>query len=90
MDWGMRKADELEFDFFLDSTPPGRPLYEANGFVYVEKFTIHPETNNPDEKWKEIDEKVGPFTFWLMWRPPGGNYEDGKTIKPWMKKEVRL
>ncbi|KAK8014811.1 hypothetical protein PG990_008107 [Apiospora arundinis] len=32
MNWGMKKADELGFDFYLDSTPYGRPLYEANGF----------------------------------------------------------
>ncbi|RYP19388.1 hypothetical protein DL765_003361 [Monosporascus sp. GIB2] len=83
MDWGMKKADELGLELFLDSTPQGRPLYEANGFIYVEENVITPTTDNPDEKWKETEDKVGPFTFWLMWRPVGGRYEEGKTAKPW-------
>ncbi|KAI0384886.1 acyl-CoA N-acyltransferase [Hypomontagnella monticulosa] len=86
MDWGMKKADEMGVDFFLDSTPYGRPLYEANGFVYIEENVNIPVTDTPDEKWKEVEEKVGPFTFWLMWRPVGGKYEEGKTIKPWETK----
>ncbi|RYO78152.1 hypothetical protein DL766_009344 [Monosporascus sp. MC13-8B] len=83
MDWGKNKADELGLEFFLDSTPYGRPLYEANNFVYIEENLNIPKKDDPDEKWKEVEEKVGPFTFWLMWRPVGGNYEEGKTIKPW-------
>ncbi|KAK5625797.1 hypothetical protein RRF57_001513 [Xylaria bambusicola] len=73
MDWGIKKADEKEFDFYLDSTPYGRPLYEANGFTYLEENINIPKTENPDEKWKEIEDKVGPFTFWLMVRPFGGS-----------------
>lgn len=71
MDWGIRKADELGYDIFLESTPYGRSLYEANCFKYIEEYVTHPQTEDPDEKWKEIDEKVGPFTFWLMCRPYG-------------------
>ncbi|KAI0433181.1 acyl-CoA N-acyltransferase [Xylaria sp. FL1042] len=73
MDWGMKKADDTKVDFYLDSTPYGRPLYEANGFAYIEENVNIPTTENPDEKWKEIENKVGPFTFWLMCRPYGGN-----------------
>ncbi|KAI1305092.1 acyl-CoA N-acyltransferase [Xylaria venustula] len=73
MDWGLKKADDTGVDFYLDSTPYGRPLYEANGFEYIEENVNIPTTENPDEKWKEIENKVGPFTFWLMWRPHGGN-----------------
>ncbi|TGJ78981.1 hypothetical protein E0Z10_g9780 [Xylaria hypoxylon] len=72
MDWGLKKADDTGVDFYLDSTPYGRPLYEANGFTYIEENINIPTTENPDEKWKEIENKVGPFTFWLMWRPVGG------------------
>lgn len=83
MNWGMKKADEMGLEFFLDSTPHGRPLYEAYGFIYIEENLIKPEMDNPDEKWKEIQDKVGPCTLWLMWRPVGGKYEEGNTIKPW-------
>ncbi|KAK8043036.1 GNAT family acetyltransferase [Apiospora phragmitis] len=30
MDWGMKEADRFGFDFYLDSTPYGRPLNETN------------------------------------------------------------
>lgn len=80
MNWGFDKADELGYDFFLDATPYGRPLYEANGFTYIEENLNHPQTDEPDEKWKEIEEKVGPFTFWLMWKPIGA-IREGKTTK---------
>lgn len=79
----MGEADRLGYEFFLDSTPYGRPLYEANGFVYIQENFNLPKMDHPDDKWKEVEEKVGGFIFWLMWRPVGGKYEKGKTIKPW-------
>ncbi|KAK2595491.1 hypothetical protein QQS21_006766 [Conoideocrella luteorostrata] len=81
--WGMMKADELGLEFFLDATLPGKPLYEANRFICVEENATAPTTSNADDKWREIEAKVSPFTFWLMWRPVGGKYEEGKTVKPW-------
>lgn len=71
MNWGMAKADELGYDLFLDSTPYGRPLYEANGLILVEENFNLPYTDNPDDAWKQVRERVGGFTFWLMWRPVG-------------------
>ncbi|KAI3327524.1 acyl-CoA N-acyltransferase [Xylariaceae sp. AK1471] len=74
MDWGIKTADEMNVDLFLDSTPYGRPLYEANGFEYIEENVNIPvaDTDTPDDSWKEIEKKVGPFTFWLMRRPAKG------------------
>ncbi|KAI0112241.1 acyl-CoA N-acyltransferase [Nemania sp. FL0031] len=83
MDWGMKRADELGLELFLDATPPGKPLYEANGFLFVEENVTSVTTDDPDEKWNEMNDKIGSFTFWLMWRPAGGKYEAGKTAKPW-------
>ncbi|KAF3020623.1 hypothetical protein E8E14_011680 [Neopestalotiopsis sp. 37M] len=87
MDWGVKKADEMGLDFFLDATAMGRPLYEKNGFIYVEENVTKPTMDSPDETWKEMEKKVPPFTFWLMWRPVGGKYEEGKTVKPWETSE---
>lgn len=82
LDWGMRKSDEMGIEFFLDATPVGKPLYDKNGFVCVKENVIIPQTDAPDEAWKKTEAKVGPVTFWPMWRPAGG-YVEGKTIKPW-------
>lgn len=83
MDWGINKADEMGVEMFLDSTPVGKPVYEANGFHVVEKTVIIPQTSNPDEKWKEAEEKIGHSVWWLMWRPVRGQSKEGATIKPW-------
>lgn len=68
MAWGLEKADELGLDIFLDSTPHGRPLYEANGFSYVHENAIHLEGD--DEVSEKLARRVGDFTFWLMQRRP--------------------
>jgi hypothetical protein len=31
----------------------------------------------------EIEKELQPMTFWQMWRPAGGDYVEGKSIKPW-------
>ncbi|KAI1424923.1 acyl-CoA N-acyltransferase [Xylaria sp. FL1777] len=88
MDWGMKQADALELELFLDATPHGKPLYEKNGFICIEENVTNVKTDNPDGKWKEMEDQIGSFTFWLMWRPVGGKYEEGKTVKPWESKDT--
>ncbi|KAI1171342.1 acyl-CoA N-acyltransferase [Nemania sp. FL0916] len=67
--WGITRSNEMKVDIYLDSTPYGRPLYEETGFEYIEENVNIPETDNADDAWKEIEKRVGPFTFWLMRRP---------------------
>ncbi|KAK3628655.1 hypothetical protein LTR56_018470 [Elasticomyces elasticus] len=40
MDWGLRKADELGFDAWVEGSVPGRPLYEKHGFVFQGDIAI--------------------------------------------------
>ncbi|KAI0189468.1 hypothetical protein F4808DRAFT_465907 [Astrocystis sublimbata] len=86
LNWGMNKADEMGVDMFLDATPLGKPLYEANKFQVVEEYVIIPQTENPDDEWREAEEKIGHSSWSLMWRPVRGEYEEGVTVKPWEKK----
>jgi hypothetical protein len=83
MDWGLQKAKELDLEVWLNSTPYGVPVYKKNGFQVIHENIIHPKTAEPDEKWKKIETELLPITFWQMWLPKGGKYEEGKTIKPW-------
>jgi hypothetical protein len=71
VDWGIKIADELNVNNFLDSAPYGRLFYEAKGFEHIEENVNIPvaDTDNPADSWKEVEEKVGPFIFWLMRRP---------------------
>ncbi|KAK8052417.1 hypothetical protein PG993_003802, partial [Apiospora rasikravindrae] len=68
MDWGMK----IGFDFFLDSSPCGRPVDETNGSRYIKEDVIIPMIDQTDDKGKKMEEKSGLFTFWLMWRPLNG------------------
>ncbi|KAH7311273.1 acyl-CoA N-acyltransferase [Stachybotrys elegans] len=84
--WGIDKADDMAVEMFLDSTSEGKPLYEKHNFHVVQKNVISPQTDNPDEAWKETQAKVGDTSWWLMWRPVGGEYQEGVTVKPWEDK----
>ncbi|KAI1264050.1 acyl-CoA N-acyltransferase [Xylariaceae sp. FL1019] len=80
MSWGMKQADEMGVEMFLDATPLGKALYDANGFQLLKDNLIVPHSDTPDAAWKEVEEKVGgPIPFSLMWRPIGGKY-DGESI----------
>lgn len=86
LDWGKARADELGLDLFLDATPMGRPRYLANGFVELDENTTDMRgqraEGDKDAAWREMERRIPPFTFWLMWRPAGGRYEEGKTVRP--------
>lgn len=69
LDWGLEQADKLKLGIYLDSTAPGRPLYEANGFSYIQEHHIRPKKETPDREWQELEEMVGPIVFWPMQRP---------------------
>ncbi|KAK8007843.1 Zinc-binding dehydrogenase [Apiospora arundinis] len=82
MDWGMRKADELGLEIFLrrhtarPAAVPSKRLHRAgrDGNGASDGF--------PGRGWMKMAEKVPPFTFFLMWRPVDGKYEEGRTTKP--------
>ncbi|KAI0172719.1 hypothetical protein GGR52DRAFT_580422 [Hypoxylon sp. FL1284] len=86
MDWGIKKAEDMGVEMFLDATPMGRPLYEKNGFVVVEDNVVAPQTDSPDDAWRETEAKVGPSTHYVMWRPVGG-YKKGESKRPWEEKQ---
>ncbi|KAL9117182.1 MAG: hypothetical protein Q9187_006287 [Circinaria calcarea] len=83
LQWGIAKAGEMDVEMWLDATVYGVPLYKKHGFVVVNENNLHPHTADPDEDWKRIEAELLPITMWQMWRPTGGNYQEGKTVRPW-------
>lgn len=88
MEWGVRKADEQGLESWLDSSNLGRGLYPQFGFVHVTEKSV--EVKEPDRlsdadkaEWEEMRELVLPLHFEAMWRPAGGKYVEGVTVKPW-------
>ncbi|KAF9760767.1 hypothetical protein IL306_004136 [Fusarium sp. DS 682] len=89
MNWSKQKADEMGVELWLDATEQGVPVYEKHGFTVVNVNTIQPMKENPGEEWNKVKEELGTMTFRQMWRPAGGDYQEGKTVKPWKTVEIK-
>lgn len=83
LNWGKKKADEMGVEMWLDATELGVPVYKKHGFTVVNVNRLQPIKTEPGEDWKEIERELQPMTFWQMWRPAGGDYVEGKSVKPW-------
>ncbi|KAF7889668.1 uncharacterized protein EAF02_002083 [Botrytis sinoallii] len=87
MQWGCKLADEKGLEAFVESTDDGRELYKAHGFVIVRPFFLEvpPATESDEEEFAKLKEAIAPkpYRVWLMWRPKGGKFEEGKTVYSW-------
>ncbi|KAH7253173.1 hypothetical protein FSOLCH5_013968 [Fusarium solani] len=83
LNWGKKKADKMGVEMWLDATELGVPVYKKHGFTVVNVNRLQPTKAEPGEEWMEIEKELQPMTFWQMWRPAGGDYVEGKSIKPW-------
>ena len=83
LNWGKKKADEMGVEMWLDATELGVPVYKKHGFTVVNVNRLQPAKAEPGEEWREIERELQPMTSWQMWRPAGGDYVEGKSVKPW-------
>lgn len=83
MQWGVEKADELGLEMWLNATPGAIALYKKHGFVPLQENNLVPTTENPSSEWNEFKDGLNLAPACVMWRPIGGDFVDGKTIKPW-------
>lgn len=85
--WGTDKADELGIEAFVEATDDGKPCYETHGFTFMNTFYLDSAKRNPSKKWVEMGNDLKtPIHCYLMWRPKGGKFEEGKTVVPWDQK----
>ena len=57
MDWGVKKADELGVESFIEATKIGKRLYENNGFVLVSIDAVDTNIQDPSEDWKDMERR---------------------------------
>jgi len=81
MAWGIKKADELGFESYIDATEAGIPLYEMCGYAKASRVDFDASKDEASQQWRELREELLPFSFWPMWRPVGGIFKD--TMRPW-------
>ncbi|KAF4634827.1 hypothetical protein G7Y89_g3276 [Cudoniella acicularis] len=83
--WGIEQAQKLGLECWLEASEPARFLYEKYGFQTLFKMVLSPEKANPSEEWLRWQHELSPTYFYVMWRPPNGVYEEGKTAMPWTR-----
>lgn len=93
MDHFMGQADALSLECYLEGSVVGTPLYLQKGFVLLERpvmvFRHHPSEDQKDsqsEEWNRFVCGLHAEPVAIMWRPVKGEYEEGKTVLPWLGK----
>ncbi|WEW54610.1 hypothetical protein PRK78_000030 [Emydomyces testavorans] len=87
--WGLEKADNMGLECWLEASRMGYGLYKSNGFNPVCELPLDPSM--PDNLSKEDQAALKrlrgliqpPVHYTLMWRPRGGQYTEGVTVKLW-------
>lgn len=80
MNWGIKKADELGVEMWVDASSSGLPLYRKYGFIVVHETVLEPKTEHPDDEWNGIKDDFGRVAVNNLWRPAYGKLREGQAI----------
>lgn len=81
--WGVKKAEELDVECFVEATDAGRQLYEKFGFTTLMKVLVDAE-NGTKERHEMIQKLLpSPLQYWALWRPKGGAVKGGQSGTLW-------
>ncbi|KAF2475866.1 uncharacterized protein BDR25DRAFT_379440 [Lindgomyces ingoldianus] len=89
MQHGIKRADSLSLECWLEASAMGRPLYEQFGFQSLFKIAFDTTRKNATDVWRKCEHEMTPAPFHAMWRPKQGVWEEeaegeGKEVKmPW-------
>lgn len=83
MDWGLRKAEELDLECFLEASDPGRDLYEKYEFCRLMDFFVNTHKKGASMTWKKLENEFGGIHCTLMWRPRPSDLKEGKEVNFW-------
>ena len=89
MEWGIKIADELGLESFIEASQDGIPLYLGFGFVSVGHVFLTAENATPSPEWTKAYQQIrpGPFRVEIMWRPKGGKFVPGETEYTWEERK---
>lgn len=83
---GVKKADHLEVECWLEGSSMGKPLYEKFGFQSLFKIAFDTEVLGASDEWKKCAHEMTPAAVFAMWRPKRGEWMLANGIKvemPW-------
>lgn len=72
MKWGLKKADEMSLETFVESTQDGEGFYKAHGFEVIDSILLDADIPNPSEEFTALRKKLLPVPGFMMFRPVGG------------------
>lgn len=87
MTWGIKKAQELGLESFIEASENGRFLYEKFGYSVLFKIAFDSSKADPSDEWRKLEHELTPIIFYAMWRPAGHALDDGKTEMQWEFRE---
>ena len=70
MDWGVKRADQLDLIAYVDASDMGKPLYKTYNFKEVDKHHFSAPKTNPSPIWQEMEAALIPYEWWGMVRLP--------------------
>lgn len=85
MEWGIRRADELGLECFVEASPLGYQLYSKYGFRLerVAELTPRPEADEDSEEWRVCREELGGLNCAVLRRPVRGAWPaSAENIEP--------
>lgn len=83
MEYGLQKAEELNFECFLEASDPGRDLYEKYDFRPLMDFFVNTHKKNPSQTWIRLQNEFPGIHCTLMWRPAPSDIREGKDVSFW-------
>lgn len=86
MDVGIKKADSLDLECWLEGSGMGKPLYEKFGFQSLFKIAFDAEIPGASDEWRKCAHEMTPAPVFAMWRPRRGQWrlENGQEVgMPW-------
>lgn len=83
LEWGVKKAEEMNVECFVEATDAGRQLYQKFGFTTLTKILVDAE-DGTKERHEMIQKLIPtPVQYWAMWRPKGGAVKSGQPRTLW-------
>lgn len=85
VEWGVKIADELGLESFIEASQDGVPLYVSYGYVPVGHLYLTAENEEPSPEWTSAYQKIrpDPYRVEVMWRPKDGKFMPGETEYTW-------
>jgi hypothetical protein len=65
MEWGVKKADEMNVPSFIEASDLGKLLYEKFGFMTFGEIDVNTEKENASAEWKRLQKDLPPDTQYV-------------------------